>query len=52
MPIPLIYAIPFVTGALGFGAGFWSGSGMTKLVKLAALGGGCYLTYELVKGAK
>ncbi|SHO54475.1 hypothetical protein [Vibrio quintilis] len=53
--MPLIYLVPLMAGAagtLGFGAGFWSGSNATKLLKLAALGGGGYLAYKYVKGAK
>lgn len=50
--MPLIYFLPMAAGALGFGAGFWSGSGVSKLMKLAALGGGGYIAYQLVKGAK
>ncbi|CAM3708911.1 hypothetical protein VA7868_02932 [Vibrio aerogenes CECT 7868] len=53
--MPLLYLIPLVAGAagtLGFGAGFWSGSGATKMLKLAAIGGGGYLAYKMVKGAK
>ncbi len=52
MPLPLIYLIPVATGVLGFGGGFWAGSGVGKLVKLSAIGGGCYLAYRLVKEMK
>ncbi|SHO55124.1 hypothetical protein [Vibrio quintilis] len=50
--MPLIYLAPLAAGALGFGAGFWSGSGVTKLLKFGAIGGGCYLAYRAVKGAQ
>ncbi|QUM91220.1 hypothetical protein HWV03_21865 [Moritella sp. 36] len=50
--MPLIFLLPVLAGGLGFGAGFWSGSGATKLLKLGALGGGCYMTYKVIKGAK
>lgn len=50
--MPLIYLLPLLAGSLGFGAGFWTGSGATKLLKLGAVGGGCYVAYQVVKGAK
>ena len=50
--MPLIFLLPVLAGGLGFGAGFWSGSSATKLLKLGAVGGGCYMTYKVIKGAK
>ena len=49
MPVMLV---PIIAGGLGFGAGFWSGSGAGKFVKLAVIGGGCYAAYRFTKGAK
>lgn len=48
--MPLIYFLPMAAGALGFGTGFWAGSGMTKLIKIGAVGGGCYVAYQIYKG--
>ena len=50
--MPLLLLLPVLAGGLGFGAGFWSGSGATKLLKLGAVGGGCYVAYQVIKGAK
>ncbi|WP_170961608.1 hypothetical protein [Vibrio genomosp. F6] len=50
--MPLIVVLPLLAGGLGFGAGFWSGSGVTKLLKISAIGGGCYVTYRVIKGNK
>ncbi|MFT7682641.1 MAG: hypothetical protein ACI935_002118 [Moritella dasanensis] len=50
--MPLVFLLPVLAGGLGFGAGFWSGSGATKLLKLGAVGGGCYMAYKVIKGAK
>jgi len=50
--MPLLYFLPVAAGALGFGAGFWSGSGVSNLIKLSAIGGGCYLAYQVVKEIK
>lgn len=50
--MPLIVALPLLAGGLGFGAGFWSGSETTKVLKLAALGGGCYVAYRVIKETK
>ncbi len=50
--MPLIVVLPLLAGGLGFGAGFWSGSSATKLLKVAAVGGGCYVTYRVIKGGK
>lgn len=50
--MPLIVVLPLLAGGLGFGAGFWSGSSATKLLKLAAVGGGCYVAYRVIKGGK
>jgi hypothetical protein len=50
--MPLLFLLPVLAGGLGFGAGFWSGSGATKLIKLGAVGGGCYVAYKVIKGAK
>ncbi|WP_175577621.1 hypothetical protein [Photobacterium proteolyticum] len=47
-----VLAIPLLAGAVGFGAGFWTGSTTSKLIKLAAVGGGCYVAYKVVKGGK
>lgn len=40
-----------LTGGVSFGAGFFTGSKTTQLIKVAALGGGCYMAYQ-VWGAK
>ncbi|MEZ9470447.1 hypothetical protein BCS71_07920 [Vibrio lentus] len=50
--MPLIVVLPLLAGGLGFGAGFWSGSSATKLLKVAAVGGGCYVAYRVIKGSK
>lgn len=50
--MPLIVVLPLLAGGLGFGAGFWSGSSATKLLKVAAVGGGCYVAYQVIKGGK
>ncbi|WP_435249523.1 hypothetical protein ACMAZD_22325 [Vibrio sp. nBUS_14] len=50
--MPLIVVLPLIAGGLGFGAGFWSGSSATKLLKVAAVGGGCYVAYRVIKGGK
>ncbi|WP_171353907.1 hypothetical protein [Vibrio coralliilyticus] len=50
--MPLAVFLPLAAGGVGFGAGFWSGSGATKLLKLGALAGGGYLAYRAIKGAK
>jgi len=50
--MPLIVVLPMLAGGLGFGAGFWSGSGATKLLKIGAIGGGCYVAYRVIKGGK
>ena len=50
--MPLLFLLPVLAGGLGFGAGFWSGSSATKLLKLGAVGGGCYVAYKVIKGAK
>ncbi|MGF1716112.1 hypothetical protein L4D08_14645 [Photobacterium chitinilyticum] len=50
--MPLIVVLPLLAGGLGFGAGFWSGSGATKLLKIGAIGGGCYVAYRVIKGGK
>ncbi|CAH7044353.1 hypothetical protein AB6C94_00815 [Vibrio splendidus] len=50
--MPLIVVLPLLAGGLGFGAGFWSGSSATKLLKVAAVGGGCYVAYRVIKGGK
>ncbi|MFT5879571.1 MAG: hypothetical protein ACI86X_000675 [Moritella sp.] len=44
--------IPLLAGGVGFGAGFWTGSSVSKLIKLGAVGGGCYVAYQVYKGAK
>lgn len=49
MPLLLL---PLLAGGVGFGAGFWTGSGATKLIKLAMVGGGCYMAYQAVKVTK
>ncbi|WP_019274620.1 hypothetical protein [Vibrio coralliilyticus] len=49
--MPLAVLVPLMAGGLGFGAGFWSGSAATKLLKLSAVAGGTYLVYHLVKEA-
>ncbi|ARC91218.1 hypothetical protein B6A42_02355 [Vibrio coralliilyticus] len=48
--MPLAVFLPLAAGGVGFGAGFWSGSGATKLLKLGALAGGGYLAYRAIKG--
>lgn len=50
--MPLIVVLPLLAGGFGFGAGFWSGSSATKLLKVAAVGGGCYVAYRVIKGGK
>ncbi|WP_017191183.1 hypothetical protein [Vibrio harveyi] len=50
--MPLIVLLPLLAGGVGFGAGFWSGSGTTKILKAAALGGGAYVAYQVIKGGK
>lgn len=50
--MPLFVFLPLLAGGVGFGAGFWTGSGTTKLLKVAALGGGCYVAYRVIKGGK
>lgn len=50
--MPLIFLLPVLAGGLGFGAGFWSGSSATKLLKLGAVGGGCYMAFQVIKGGK
>ncbi|CAM2985987.1 hypothetical protein [Vibrio neptunius] len=50
--MPLAVLFPLLAGGVGFGAGFWSGSAATKLLKLSALAGGTYLVYHVVKEAK
>jgi len=50
--MPLIVLLPLLAGGVGFGAGFWSGSGATKVLKVAALGGGAYVAYRVIKGGK
>lgn len=50
--MPLLLFLPLLAGGAGYGAGFWSGSGATKLLKLGAVGGGCYLAYRAIKGVK
>ena len=50
--MPLMLVVPFLAGGLGFGVGFWSGSSATKLLKVAALGGGGYMAYQVIKGSK
>lgn len=50
--MPLIVVLPLLAGGLGFGAGFWSGSSATKLLKIGAVGGGCYVAYRVIKGNK
>ena len=50
--MPLVFLLPVLAGGLGFGAGFMSGTGATKLLKLGALGGGCYMAYQVIKGGK
>jgi len=49
MPLLLV---PLLAGGVGFGAGWFSNSAMSNLVKYAAIGGGLYLAYRyLPKGA-
>lgn len=50
--MPLIVLLPALAGGLGFGAGFWSGSSASKLIKIGVFGGGCYMAYQVFKGAK
>lgn len=50
--MPLIVVLPLLAGGLGFGAGFWSGSSATKLLKIGAVGSGCYMAYRVIKGGK
>ncbi len=47
--MPLLIPLFLVVGAGGFGAGFWTGSGVSKLAKVAAVGGGAYIAYRVVK---
>lgn len=50
--MPLIFLLPLLAGGVGFGTGFWTGSNATKLLQIGLLGGGAYLAYNMVKGAK
>lgn len=47
--MPLIVLLPLIAGGLGLGAGLWTGSQVTKVVKVGAFGGGCYVAYRLIK---
>ncbi|KFI09396.1 hypothetical protein IX95_24410 [Vibrio sp. B183] len=38
--MPLVVLVPLMAGGLGFGAGFWTGSSATKLLKLGVVAGG------------
>ncbi|WP_171391169.1 hypothetical protein [Vibrio mediterranei] len=49
--MPIAILIPLIAGGVGFGAGFWTGSTTTKVVKAAALAGGSYIAYKAIKGA-
>lgn len=49
--MPLALVLPVLAGAVGFGAGVWTGSTTTKVVKAAALAGGSYIAYKAIKGA-
>jgi len=46
------FVVPLLAGAVGFGAGFWSGSTAGKVAKVAALSGAGYLVYQHVKGGR
>ena len=52
MPLLIFPLVAFTGGVLGFGAGFWTGSGASKLLKIGALGGGCYVAYKFAKELK
>jgi len=50
MPLLLI---PLLAGGVGFGAGYFTNSAMSNVVKFAAVGGGAYLLYRYsTQGAK
>ncbi|MDC5719429.1 hypothetical protein [Vibrio europaeus] len=49
--MPLIW-VALAAGGVGFGGGFFAGSTASKLLKVAALGGGGYIAYKVIKGAK
>lgn len=44
--------IPVLMLAGGFGAGFFTGSATSKVMKYALIGGGCYLGYKAYKEFK
>lgn len=44
--MPLI-PILLLTGGVSFGAGFFTGSKTTQLLKAVAIGGGCYAAYRM-----
>ena len=52
MPLLIVPLIALTGSALGFGVGFWTGSGASKLLKIGALGGGCYIAYKFAKELK
>ncbi|MGR5276500.1 hypothetical protein ACPV5J_07465 [Vibrio rotiferianus] len=43
--------IPIAIALASFGAGFFTGSSTSKLIKLGLIGGGGYLAYQAYKGA-
>lgn len=49
--MPLVW-VALAAGGVGFGGGFFAGKGTSKLIKLAALGGGGYIAYKVIKGGK
>ncbi|CAM3793781.1 hypothetical protein [Vibrio aquimaris] len=49
--MPLIW-VALAAGGVGFGGGFFAGSTASKIIKLAALGGGGYIAYQVIKGSK
>ncbi|WP_202408490.1 hypothetical protein [Vibrio tetraodonis] len=49
--MPLIW-VALAAGGVGFGGGFFAGSTASKIIKLAALGGGGYIAYKVIKGIK
>ncbi|MEZ8167934.1 MULTISPECIES: hypothetical protein [unclassified Vibrio] len=49
--MPLVW-VALAAGGVGFGGGFFAGSTASKVLKLAALGGGGYIAYKVIKGSK
>jgi hypothetical protein len=51
--MPLLLLFPLLAGGVGFGAGYFTNSAMSNVIKFAAVGGGAYLLYRYsTQGAK